>query len=503
MGYKNSKIKTTEKKEEYLTRFIHRSVSIPDFNYGSWIKFFGEVLDYSLNQINDQLELSEINDIKQVLTQIEEDLMKVLSTPRLIKLFGRILKTKIDFFSNDLYIGDLICLCAIQAANQSLFHSIFRNKEYFLDLDTSDEYIKQSISDRIDPDERKKRVKEFRDNLKNTKRATESQINILTSTFHSFCHNGVRSVSVEELLSKRRLSHAVYFYVFFNYSELPYAISLEGLKKLEEACENKTYEEISEIISKQYNSLKETNLTESYMIFIRTLIKRDLSVSKAEKLLFAFGRAAEYFSDIPSYLSDKSSAAYSIWDFLKRLDSSIERQDVLLRMITEGVSHEFLANLVFYSIHEDRRPNNIELDTKHIAYIKYKFVKFCENKFYKNDIPLNIFNPTISDAPIQMLFRWHESAQEDEKNENIFDKYLSTLIRENLNATRSLIDAFLPTPGTSSRAEIEDKIGSFTKLISPKTFLKAASGHIEHLAKEKPIYKSMIEELEKRTKNLG
>lgn len=489
----NNNTKTREKKEEYLTRFIHRSVSIPNLDFNSGIKFFAEVLDYSLTQINDQLEINEINDIKQKLVQIRGDLIKILPTPRLMKLFGRILKTKIDFFSNDLYIGDLISLCAIQSTNQVLFHSISRNREYFIDSDTSDEYIKQRILDSARPDTRRKRVEDFRIRLKEI--ATESEINVLTSVFHSLRPDGVRPFPAEELLLKRRISHMLYFNTFFNYSGMPYAISIRGLEKLREACENKKYEDISDLILKQYDSLKSTNLTNSYIIFIEKLIKRDLPIPQAKTLLFAFGRAAKSFSNAFGFfaLSEKSSSAFSIWDFLKRLDSSSGRRDVLLEMITKtDVSHEFLASIVFYSIHENRRPHGIKLDKQHIDEIKEVFTEYCKNKFYKNGKPSNIFDTTISDAPIQILFRWKESTE----NVEVFENYLTALIKESLNATKSLIDALL-VPETPSSIDFKEKIKSFTELISIDAFLQAASGHIECLRKEKPIYNSIIEELKK------
>jgi len=308
-----------KKKEEYLTRFINRSVSIPDLDFNSWVKIFEKVFDYCFNEIRDQLEISKMDELKRELFLKLEYLWKVLPTPRLIKLFGRILKTKIKIFYKDLCIKDVVFLCAIQAANQSLFHTISINKEYFIDLRTSDEYmdIKQSVLLNImEPDKYKNRVEDFLGQLKKTTRATESEINILTSVFHTLRPDGYQS-SDRELLLNRRISHYFYFKIFFNYSEMPHAISIEGLQELKEACKNKNYEDISEIILEQYNSLKEANLTKSYIIFINTFLKRDLSVSQAEKLLFAFGRAAKSFSAIPGFfeLGDKRSAAYSIWDF--------------------------------------------------------------------------------------------------------------------------------------------------------------------------------------------
>lgn len=497
----NRKIK--EKKEEYLTRFIHRSVSIPELDLNSWSKFFDAVLNFALSEIQGQLEVSENKELGNELFTIREDLSRVLSTPRLIKLFGRTLKTKIKLFSKDLYLRDVIALCAVQAANQSLYHSISRNKEYFIDPNTTDEYIMEIIRERSRPnDQRRQRIEKFLNSLKTSTLASDHEINILISVFHNLQSDEVR-IPAKDLLLKRRLSHAIYFDIFFNYSELPHAISLDGLQEIRDTCKHKQYMETSKIILEQYNSLKGTSLTKSYIIFISTLIERDLSISDAEKLLFAFAVTAKSFSriEVGFGLSDKISASFTIWDFVARLENSSKRRDVLLQLINEKVSHDFLTNVVFYSTHPERRPNNVELNPEHVAEIKKRFVEFCENKFYKDAKPLNIFDSENSDSPIQMLFRWQECVKDDFDHSQVFDNFMAALIRDNIDVTKILLDEILPFSGSTFSERIINGIMNLNTLIPIKKFIEVASQHIGNLVKEKPVYKSLIEEIKSFVKN--
>lgn len=421
------------KDEQTLEKFIDYHVLIPDLDAEKWRSYFYKIVDAVLESLPGKLDESDIRSISEVSLKFNEIIRPILSTPRLIKSFGRHLREKLNspaVFVNSI---DLICLTVIQTSNPRLYSWISNNRNLLIDhpakLDGKD-------SDKELADEVKNR-------LENTGFCNAYEAELVDYIF--FRPDQLMSTDhmAKDKISRRRVKENQFFCNYFYRDTLPEIATPHGEQTLISQLQSAKFS-VEEITKKLKDAFEKEERDDIRMLIIITIEELIISIEDIEaayKLLVVFGCLAKIFSDKKEVklLTEREHSPFIIWRFLKRIEKTDEVCKRLIQLLQEPISDDFLANILFYSINSDRRPDLIKkLDQECIDKIKEMFNEICKKRLYKDGVPLNIFLPEISDSPWQLLFRWLNS-----QNENNTEIYLESLFNKEPDTIKTFLKYFL------------------------------------------------------------
>ena len=413
------------KNDDIVTKYYDKVYYTPNFSERKLLDLINTIINSAMQKgeiIPDQIE-ALINQSKENGAVLIDFCKRDLNTIRYIKKFEKILTQNLVKIKSDIYFPDLIVIAIIEASRQKLFDLIRKHKDvlsislsiietlgYLLGYSPL-EKLKNTYSEIIDEYSLDPIDKEYLHFLfPHVKTTLEFQINYRSENLSAFRSSYYEHY--EESEKKQRLCHFLLIYKFFtggsveenidritNQEFKSSLITLFNNPKLDyDSGVNKL-----EILFPQNDYNKD--LRRMSLNWLRENIKSNSNEIVARNLLICLSIVAKnVLNDIPDSLalSEKKSAAFFVWEYLKRKDRDLQLP--ILLILNENNSDTFANTILFYSIHKDRDVIKLERDT--VDKIAESYLLRIEKKLKSAK---SIFDDTVFDDIYTSFWRWKQA----------------------------------------------------------------------------------------------
>lgn len=338
--------------QNFLEKIIQVPLRLPIAQVSALQKFCFEIVENSLSENNIELTGEEKSDFY---TQFVQNVMIMLSTPRLALRYGNSLSFSMPLLYKEVNIVDLMLIEAVKIFYPDHYDIIKENPDYFIGASSSvyssdkDNEKKAYLNSLLDIAEK---------NLTyNQKRSIRNLLQRLFPAMSGVMNYHSSKNSEELLYKQQRIASSRYFNRYFSYTVNEGDISDVAFKNILDGMLSFTEEELSEKIKKLVND----SSPETFLIKIRGY-EGDLLWNASRKLARAIGLNSEIFpkSDGFSFgfTSPNAQAIFFLVHLIKNNPVVDEQIQLLLELIMVSKQFEFACGLFYEFRREDQQAGN-------------------------------------------------------------------------------------------------------------------------------------------------
>lgn len=414
---------------ELLNKYFDKIINISSFKYIDVSKYFFEKVLLFIKSADflDSVKEKMISDLHNSKKIIEVHLVSKIKTVRNFNYFLRQVFEDLNNFQSSINTGDIVLLAIIRNTNITLSNIIERNPLLFVEesLKQKNYYSMFYLRYNEIMEEKISKI----NSILNENGIKDDGFEFLKDLFLNLASptKNDHSFVVNRIVEDNRISHPYLFEYYFSPLKLneveKYIFKAEGKAKLLHNLQNQNYEDWTEN-DKQFLNLKKEiskflpsgdayqDIRKQVIVSFRKLVaKEPLNISK--NLIFLLSYCAKNLSNVRSTwgLSDKFNLACSILDYVKREDADIK---FLVKLITHfDNSDEFSTTMILFLVSNDGY-ENFKHKTKYI--IDSIFISFEQRLKTKLQNAESIFDESVFDDSLEMIFRWKNMEDFFEKN---------------------------------------------------------------------------------------
>jgi len=421
------------KNDEIIAKYFDKVYYTQQFSTTELITLVDPIITKAINAIDISVENKNklFGEIKEENNTIVELLKSKLNSIRKIKKFDKAFSRNLKKIRNDIYLPDIIIITLVEVTRWELFDFIRKYQNdlsvspnetetvssllVFSQFDTLLNKYKTILSQSYLDEDDKKILYYFFPHIKTT---IDFQPDTQLRNISSF-RSGYFDV-YKEIERKRRLAHFLLISKFFTTGSISDNISRLTSQDYKEEILNALANEKFDLeyTKKQLSILfpegsYNLNIRRISLNWVTDIVTTNENFVISKNMLISISFVARSFSNQSIGflgLSEKKSASFLTWDYIKRKDAD---QNILLTILSyTSNSDTFADTILFYSITPDR--SIVKLPSDLIAKVVVSYVKRIELKL---DKAKSIFNSEYFDDINISIWRWNQAINYCTKND--------------------------------------------------------------------------------------
>lgn len=420
------------KNDDIIAKYFDKVYYTQHFSEAQLIKLVDPIITKTINSLNLATEHRDklFEEIKEEKNTIVTLLKSKLNSIRKIKKFDKVFSRNLLKVRNDIYLPDIIVISLVEVTRWGLFDFI---RKYQNDISVSPNET-ETVSSLLVFSQFDILLNKYK-NILNQSNLDDDDKKIL---YYLFPHiqttinfqpdSQFRNISsfrssyfdlYKEIERKHRLAHFLLISKFFTSGTIDDNISRLTSQDYKEQI-------LTTLADKEFdlnNGIKlltvlfpegsyNLNIRRISLNWINEIVTSNKNLVISKNMLLCMSFVAKSLSDQSiSYfgLSEKKSASFLTWDYLKRKDAD---QNVLLTILSYiDNSDTFADTILFYSITHDR--SIITLPSEMVAKVAVSYINRIESKL---DEANSIFNTNYFDDINITIWRWHQAIEYIIKN---------------------------------------------------------------------------------------